>query len=110
MDEAAHQWGSPGMKFFDDVRVGERQDLGRQTFSAADIKAFATRFDPQPFHLDEEAARDGLFGGLAASGWHTSAIGARLMIDYRLREAALISMRCERKSSSIASSALVSGT
>lgn len=45
------------------------------------IKTFAAAFDPQPFHLDEEAAKDSIFAGLAASGWHTSALTMRLLVD-----------------------------
>jgi acyl dehydratase len=74
------------MKFFDDVSVGERHDLGRHTFSATDIKAFAARFDPQPFHLDEAAAARSHFGALCASGWHTAAVWMRLMVEHQRRE------------------------
>jgi acyl dehydratase len=71
------------MKFLEDVVVGERFELGRHVFSADDIKAFARRFDPQPFHLDEEAAARSHFGALCASGWHTAAVWMRLMADYQ---------------------------
>ena len=54
---------------------------------AAAIKAFATQFDPQPFHLDETAARDSFFGGLAASGWHTAALSMRLLVESGFRPA-----------------------
>ena len=74
------------MKFFEDIRVGEKSELGRHTFTAEDIKAFAARFDPQPFHLDEAAAARSHFGRLCASGWHTACVWMRLMIDYRRRE------------------------
>ena len=53
------------MKFFEDIRVGETADIGRHTFTAEDIKAFAARFDPQPFHVDEAAAARSHFGGCA---------------------------------------------
>ena len=59
------------MKFFEDIRVGETAEIGRHTFEAEEIKAFAARFDPQPFHLDEVAAERSHFGRLCASGWHT---------------------------------------
>jgi acyl dehydratase len=65
--------------------VGEASTLGTHTFTAEDIVRFARQFDPQPFHLDEEAARRSLFGGLCASGWHTAAVWMRLMIGYRER-------------------------
>jgi acyl dehydratase len=74
------------MKFFEDIAVGERFEIGRQTFGADDIKAFARRFDPQPFHLDEAAAARSHFGALCASGWHTAAVWMRLMVDYQRRE------------------------
>jgi acyl dehydratase len=51
------------------------------------IKSFAAEFDPQPFHLDEEAARNSLFGGLAASGWHTAALTMRLLVESDLKPA-----------------------
>jgi acyl dehydratase len=73
------------VRFFDDIKVGERIALGRHTFTASDIKAFATRFDPQPFHVDEAAAARSHFGALCASGWHTAAIWMRLMVEHRRR-------------------------
>jgi acyl dehydratase len=74
------------MKFFEDIRVGEISELGRHTFTADDIKAFAARFDPQPFHLDEAQAARSHFGALCASGWHTACVWIRLLIHYRRRE------------------------
>jgi len=74
------------MKFFEDIRVGDAYELGRYTFTTEDIKAFAQRFDPQLFHLDEEAASQSHFGALCASGWQTAAVWMRLMVDYRRRE------------------------
>ena len=56
------------MKFFEDIRVGDTYALGRHTFTADDIKAFATRFDPQPFHVDEAAARNSHFGATVRLG------------------------------------------
>lgn len=73
------------MKFFEDIQVGERIAIGRHTFSAAEIKAFAARFDPQPFHLDEAAAERSHFGALVASGWHSAVVWMRLMVDQRRR-------------------------
>ena len=67
--------------YLDDLKVGDRFRSCAQRFDAADIKAFAQAYDPQPFHLDEEAAQDSLFGGLVASGWHTAAVAMRLMVD-----------------------------
>jgi acyl dehydratase len=74
------------MKFFDDIRVGDTVEVGRQTFTAAAIKSFAERFDPQPFHLDEAAAERSHFRQLCASGWHTACVWMRLLIECRRRE------------------------
>lgn len=67
--------------YLDDLQVGDRFASRSQVFDADSIKSFASQFDPQPFHLDEDAARDSLFGGLVASGWHTAAVSMRLMLD-----------------------------
>ncbi len=69
------------MKFFEDLRVGERYELGAYTFTADIIKAFARKYDPQIFHIDEAAAAKSHFGALCASGWQTAAVWMRLMID-----------------------------
>jgi len=69
------------MRYFEDVIIGARRELGSYTFTPERIKAFATRYDPQAFHLDEEAGRKSLFGGLAASGWHTAAAWMRTAVD-----------------------------
>lgn len=73
------------MKFFEDIQVGETFAIGRHTFTAPDIKAFATRFDPQLFHVDEAAAAKSHFGALCASGWHTAAVWMKLMVEHRRR-------------------------
>ena len=73
------------MKFFEDIQVGDVFEVGRYTFTADNIKAFANPFDPQPFHVDEEAAARSHFGALVASGWHTALAWMRLMIDHRRR-------------------------
>jgi acyl dehydratase len=67
--------------FLDDLNVGQRFSSGSHTIDAAQIKAFAAQFDPQPFHLDGEAAKATLFGALAASGWHTAAITMKLLVE-----------------------------
>src|SRR5215467_5685728 len=64
----------------DDLFVGQRFTSGARTLSADEIKSFAREFDPQPFHLDEAAARETFFHGLAASGWHAAAIAMSLMV------------------------------
>jgi len=80
------------MRFFEDMQVGQRREVGSFTFTAEGIKIFAAQFDPQPFHLDEAAGRNSLFGGLAASGWHVASVCMKLIVadGQRLaREAAL---------------------
>src|SRR5882672_8481154 len=67
--------------YLDDLYVGQRFASATDTIDEAQIKAFAARFDPQPFHIDEKAAEDTLFKGLAASGWHTAAITMRLNVE-----------------------------
>lgn len=67
--------------FYEDLVIGDTVALGSHTFTAEEIKAFASAYDPQPFHLDEAAARASHFGGLCASGWHTCAMWMRLMIE-----------------------------
>ncbi|HEY9790124.1 MAG TPA: MaoC family dehydratase [Candidatus Obscuribacterales bacterium] len=64
----------------DDLSVGQVFRSGTHTVDAQQIKAFASQFDPQPFHLDEEAAKNSFFGELVASGWHTAGITMRLLV------------------------------
>lgn len=61
-------------------------ELGSRTITKEEIIAFAREFDPQPFHLDEEAARQTIYGGLLASGWHTGSLMMRLLCDGLLKE------------------------
>ena len=68
------------MRFFEDIEIGERRELGSFTFTAELIKKFAGQFDPQRFHLDEEEGRKSLFGGLAASGWHVASVYMKLLV------------------------------
>jgi len=74
------------MKYLEDIRIGDKDELGRHTFTAEEIKSFAQRFDPQPFHLDEDAAARSHFGALVASGWHTGSVCIRLIIQHRMRQ------------------------
>jgi acyl dehydratase len=71
----------PSLFFLDDLQVGQRFQSGSHRLSVGEIKSFAGSYDPQPFHLDEAAAEGSLFGGLAASGWHTAAITMRLLVQ-----------------------------
>ena len=71
--------------YFEDLAVGQTFGTGTVTVEPEMIKAFAAEFDPQPFHLDEDAARGSLFGGLVASGWHTAALTMRLLVGGELQ-------------------------
>jgi acyl dehydratase len=68
-------------RFFEDFHVGEVVTFGHATVTREDIIAFARQFDPQPFHLDEEAARKSPYGGLIASGWHTTGLLMRMVVE-----------------------------
>jgi acyl dehydratase len=68
------------MRFFEDLEIGQRREVGSFTFTADGIKKFAAQFDPQRFHLDEEEGRKALFGGLAASGWHVGSVCMKLLV------------------------------
>jgi acyl dehydratase len=70
-----------GKRYLEDFTVGQTFGSGRRRVDTEQIKAFASEFDPQPFHLDENAARDTIFRGLAASGWHTAALTMRLLVE-----------------------------
>lgn len=67
--------------YFDDLQVGQRFVSGSLALDAAQITAFARQYDPQPFHIDDAAARGSVFGGLAASGWHTAALTMKLLVE-----------------------------
>ena len=68
-------------KYFDDFTVGQTFEFGSKTVTKDEIIEFARAYDPQYFHIDEEAARDSIYGGLIASGWHTAAILMRMIVD-----------------------------
>jgi len=70
----------PGALYLEDLHVGQRFVSGLYQMNEDRIKKFAAEFDPQPFHLDEAAAHASIFGGLAASGWHTAAAAMRLLV------------------------------
>jgi acyl dehydratase len=71
--------------YFEDFNPGQKIELGSLSVSEAEIIAFARQFDPQYFHTDPEAARRSIWGGLVASGWHTSALFMRLLVDGHLK-------------------------
>src|SRR3984885_13813552 len=84
------------MRFFEDIEIGERRELGSFTFTAELIKKFAAQFDPQRFHLDEEEGRNSLFGGLAASGWHVGSVCMKLLVADGQRETREAAARGEK--------------
>ena len=75
------------MRYLEDFKPGQTFVSGKMSVDAERIKSFAAEFDPQPFHLDDALAVDTLFGGLAASGWHTAAMTMRLLVDSDLQPA-----------------------
>ncbi len=76
------------MIYFEDFVVGERLNLGTVEVLAEEIVEFASRYDPQPFHIDPQRARESVYGGLIASGWHTCAMVMRLACDAYLLNSA----------------------
>lgn len=75
-------------QYFEEFEVGQTFDLGSATVTKDEIVAFGRQFDPQPFHIDEQAAEHSMYGGLIASGWHTTAILMRLLVDGLLNSTA----------------------
>jgi acyl dehydratase len=84
------------MRFFEEMEIGQRSEVGAFTFTAEAIKRFAAQFDPQRFHLSEEAGRNSLFGGLAASGWHVGSVCMKLLVTDTQRQMKEAAARGER--------------
>lgn len=76
------------MIYFEDMQEGQVYELGSRTLTQEDTVGFALQYDPQPFHIDPEAAKDSMFGGLAASGWQTASTYMRLLVDGLLNNTA----------------------
>lgn len=76
------------MTYYEDVEIGSTAALGSYTFTREEIIAFAQKFDPQPFHVDDEAAKRSHFGALCASGWHTAATWMKCLMAYQNRSSA----------------------
>lgn len=70
-----------GGRYWEDFQPGETLVLGTRTLTEDEMVEFARRWDPQPFHVDPEAAKESVFGGLVASGWHTGALWMRMYVD-----------------------------
>jgi acyl dehydratase len=81
------QEGKMSQHYLEDFAVGQVYGTGRLRIDRERITTFAAQFDPQPFHLDDNAARETIFAGLAASGWHTAAVTMRLLVDGELKPA-----------------------
>jgi acyl dehydratase len=77
-----------GGRYWEDFEPGQLIELGSHTVTEEEIVAFGRQWDPQPFHVDPEAAKDSVFGGLIASGWHTGAMWMRMYVDTVLGTAA----------------------
>ncbi|MCV9935667.1 MaoC family dehydratase [Boseaceae bacterium BT-24-1] len=88
VEPPARPTAPPG--FFDELVIGQTWELGSLVFTPEEIVAFARSFDPQPFHMDEEAARKSSFGSLCASGWHTAAGWMAAMVSHRRRQEAAL--------------------
>lgn len=83
----AEEDGNVTGKYLEDFAAGQTYGSGRLRVDEERVKSFAAEFDPQPFHLDAEAARRTIFGGLAASGWHTAAMTMRLLVQSEFKPA-----------------------
>lgn len=83
---------APAPIYFEEIEVGSRRLSRAHTLSREDILAFGREFDPQPFHVDEQAAGRSPWGGLIASGWHTAAIAMRLLVEDLIHGAGVASL------------------
>ncbi len=82
--------------YFEDIPVEVTRELGAYTFTRESIVAFAREYDPQVFHLDEEAGAKSIYGAMTASGWQTTSVWLRMLVDERNREADMMRFRGER--------------
>lgn len=74
------------MEFYEDLSIGDTREFGSYTVEKDEIVSFAEQYDPQPFHVDETAAEQSMFGGLIASGWHTAAMTMRMIVENIIRD------------------------
>lgn len=81
--------------YFEEIRLGERVEVGSHTFTADEMKHFARQFDPQGFHVDDDVAARSHFGRLCASGWHTASVWMGLAVRHRDKVAAKLRARGE---------------
>jgi acyl dehydratase len=87
MNNAISSPGARAPRWFEDYPQGLTETLGSFDVDPQEVQAFARRYDPQPFHIDEQAAREGPYGGIIASGWHTASMMMRLLVDGYLHPA-----------------------
>ncbi|WP_254764347.1 MaoC family dehydratase [Natrinema marinum] len=81
------------MRYYEDIEVGETNEFGEYHVTKAEIIEFAEQYDPQPFHVDEDAAEESAFGELVASGWHTAAMCMRMLVDGPIQDRASMGAR-----------------
>lgn len=81
------------MRYYEDIEVGETHEFGEYHVTEEEIIEFAEQYDPQPFHTDPEAATESAFGELVASGWHTSAMCMRMLVDGPMTDRASMGAR-----------------
>jgi acyl dehydratase len=72
--------------YYEDIEPGDTEEYGGREVTKEEMVEFAEKYDPQPFHVDEEAAQESFFGGLVASGWFTASVVMRMTVDHRLGE------------------------
>lgn len=77
-------------RYYDDLELGESHTFGPRTVTEDEIIVFAEQYDPQPIHIDAEAADESMFGGLIASGWHTASVSMRVLVDGLLGDLAVV--------------------
>ncbi|USZ73635.1 MaoC/PaaZ C-terminal domain-containing protein [Natronosalvus halobius] len=76
--------------YFEDFEVGQSYSIGPRTVTQTEIVEFASQYDPQSFHVDEDAAEDSIFGDLIASGWHTASVTMRLLVDGLFKDVVVV--------------------
>lgn len=77
-------------RYFEDISAGESHEFGPREVTKSEILDFANQYDPQQFHVDEQAAQDSYFGEVIASGWHTASVCMRLLVDGLLTDLAVV--------------------
>lgn len=76
------------IEFFEDIQIGTVLEFGHKKMERQEIIDFATKYDPQSFHIDEQAAKNSIYGDVIASGWHTGSVTMRMMVDHMVNDRA----------------------